>query len=152
MREASTDDVTGQIADLMQYITRRIRINSTSELAPVGLTHAQSRALRIVARADGPIRMADIAARLDIVPRAATSVVDSLEEAGLVTRHADSTDRRSILVSLTPKGRQLRAQLAAARSRAADSVLSSLTHDDRQQLLRLLSTISGSCGPRKGHM
>jgi DNA-binding MarR family transcriptional regulator len=151
MTEASTDDVTGQIADLMMHITRRIRINSTTELAPVGLTHAQSRALRIVARADGPIRMADIAARLDIVPRAATSVVDSLEEADLVSRHADHADRRSILVSLTPKGRQLRAQLAEARSRAADSVLSSLTHDDRQQLLRLLSTISGSC-PRKGNM
>jgi DNA-binding MarR family transcriptional regulator len=146
------DETTGQIADLLMHATRRIRVSSTAELAPVGLTHAQSRALRIVSRADGPIRMADIAVALDIVPRAATTVVDALEEAGLVSREADRADRRAILVSLTPKGRQLREQLAAARLRAADSVLNPLSDDERRELLRLLSTISGHCCPKKGRM
>lgn len=145
-----SDEDAGQIADLLMQVTRRIRLSSQTELAPVGLTHAQGRALRIISRADGPIRMAEIAARLDIVPRAATDVVDSLEKAGFVRRHADAADRRAILVGLTPKGSRLREQIAAARARAADSVLSSLSTDERRQLHTLLSTIGGQCHPRRG--
>jgi DNA-binding MarR family transcriptional regulator len=144
------DEEAGQIADLLMQATRRIRVSSQAELAPVGLTHAQSHALRIISRADGPIRMAEIAARLDIVPRAATDVVDSLEKAGFVRRHADAADRRAILVGLTAKGSRLREQIAEARARAADSVLSSLTTNERRQLHKLLSTIGGHCHPQRG--
>jgi len=145
-----SDEEAGQIADLLMHVTRLIRVSSQVELAPVGLTHAQSHALRAISRANGPIRMAEIAARLDIVPRAATDVVDSLEKAGFVRRHADAADRRAILVSLTAKGTRLREQIAAARARSADSVLSALTTDERRQLHKLLSAIGGNCHPRRG--
>ncbi len=120
-----------QIVDLMMRAVRRIRICSSAELAPVGLTHAQSRALRVVAGAGAPMRMADLAAALEIVPRAATTNVDALDQAGLVVRRTDSCDRRSVLVSLTPKGRKLLARLAGARRRAADRVLAPLSVAER---------------------
>lgn len=139
------DDTTTQIVDLMMRAVRRIRVCAAAELAPVGLTHAQSRAVRVVADAAGPMRMADLAAALEIVPRAATSSVDALEEAGIVARRTDPTDRRSVLVSLTPKGRRLRARLAEARGRAADDVLGPLSGPQRRQLLLLMSELCGEC-------
>lgn len=134
-----------QIVDLMMRAVRRIRICSSAELAPVGLTHAQSRALRVVAGAGAPMRMADLAAALEIVPRAATTNVDALDQAGLVVRRTDSCDRRSVLVSLTPKGRKLLARLAGARRRAADRVLAPLSIAERGELMRLLATMCGPC-------
>jgi DNA-binding MarR family transcriptional regulator len=147
---APVDETTGQLADLFLQVGRQIRVRSTAELAPVGLTHAQSRALRIVARADGPMRMTDIADALGIVPRAATTVIDALEEAGLVTRGADSNDRRAIVVSLTGKGRRLRERLSEARLRAAEAVFAPLSPADQRQLLRLLRNIGGECAPQRG--
>ncbi len=55
--------------------------------------------LRIVAAGTDPLRMADIAAQLDVVPRSVTTMVDGLEAAGLVVRRADPDDRRSVLVA-----------------------------------------------------
>ena len=45
--------------------------------------------------------MSELAARLDIARRSATSVVDELVERGLVERHADPADRRAVAVVVT---------------------------------------------------
>jgi DNA-binding MarR family transcriptional regulator len=49
-----------------------------------------------------------------------TQIVDRLVKAGLVLRSPDPTDRRKVVVGLTPKGRRLvdKAQTAYARERA----------------------------------
>jgi DNA-binding MarR family transcriptional regulator len=49
-----------------------------------------------------------------------TQIVDRLVKAGLVLRSPDPTDRRKVVVGLTPKGRRLvdRAQKAYARERS----------------------------------
>ena len=56
------------------------------DLGPLGVTWAQVRALRTVARCGGPVRMSELADRLGIARRSATSVVDELVERGLVGR------------------------------------------------------------------
>src|SRR5574340_1492324 len=76
-------DQTLELAELLTHATRRLRRCSAEHLSPLGLTMVQARVLRIVAE-QGAVRMADIAARLDVVPRTATSLVDGLEAAGLV--------------------------------------------------------------------
>lgn len=145
LRSVVVDDNATQIADLMQWAVRRIRHHSAKEMAPLGLTPGQSRTLRTVLRAGGPIRMTDIAARLDIVPRAATSQIDAIEESGLVCRQLDPADRRAVLVCLTPRGRALRDRLDAARARAASTVLRPLSEPDQLELLRLLTSVCGPC-------
>ena len=48
--------------------------------------------------------MTELADRLGIVPRSVTTVVDALEEAGLVRREIDPRNRRAILLRLTDQG------------------------------------------------
>jgi DNA-binding MarR family transcriptional regulator len=140
-------DVTLELAELFTHTARRLRRGSIAQLAPLGLTYAQSRVLRLVAEAGRPMRMADLAAQLDVVPRSVTTMVDALETAGLVARHADPVDRRSVLVELTGDGGRLLERLEAARRESATHVFGGLDPAQRAALAELLEALCarGSC-------
>ncbi|MEU7746619.1 MarR family transcriptional regulator [Nonomuraea sp. NPDC049158] len=50
----------------------------------------------------GPVSTGEIARLTGLTPGSATRLVDRLEKAGLVVRHADPADRRRALVALAP--------------------------------------------------
>ena len=130
-----------QLADLLQRHTRRLRRSQAQRLAPLGLTPAQERALRIITRSDEPLRMTELAEHLGIVPRSVTTVIDALEEAGLVRREIDPTNRRAILLHLTERGTAVRDDLREARRRAAEDLFAPLSAQDRQTLAELLTLL-----------
>jgi DNA-binding MarR family transcriptional regulator len=134
-----------ELAELLGHTMRRLRLGTRAALAPLGLSGSQARVVRILA--DGPLRMAAIADRLGVVPRTATDMVDSVDIAGLVVRHADPTDRRSVLVELTASGRLLVEQLDAARLHTARQVFDVLDAPERDALLNLLRALCdrGTC-------
>lgn len=138
------DTSTAQLADLFFRLGKRIRHRSAEHLAPVGLTPAQARALRVIAHSDHPLRIAALAGRLDIVPRSATTVVDALAEQGLVARTPDPADRRSVLVSLTPAGSDLIERLHDTRRQVAEDLFLALSADDRAELTRLLTALDAA--------
>ncbi|MBW5483021.1 MarR family winged helix-turn-helix transcriptional regulator [Streptomyces bambusae] len=129
----------------MLRLTRRLHRIQKRHLEPLGITPAQSRLLRVVAHYNGgqPPRMADLAARLEVVPRAVTSLVDGLEAAACVRRVPDPANRRVIRIELTDTGRATLRKLRSARTEAAEEILSPLTADQREVLGGLLNTLSG---------
>jgi DNA-binding MarR family transcriptional regulator len=145
-------DTTLELAELLTHASRRLRRGSTAQLAPLGLTNAQARVLRIVAAAGRPLRMADIAVRLEVVPRSVTTMVDGVEAEGLIVRGTDPDDRRSVLVSLTARGHALLESLERARRATAEEVFGGLTGDERADLARLLGTLCrrGGCSSCRG--
>jgi DNA-binding MarR family transcriptional regulator len=140
------DEDPVQLADLLHGLTRRLRRSQTDGLAPLGLTPAQGRALRMIARSqdEEPLRMTELADRLGIVPRSVTTVVDALEEAGLVRREVDPRNRRAILLRLTDRGAAVRDDLREARRRAAAELFAPLSADDRDALAGLLRLLDSS--------
>ncbi len=132
-----------QLADLLHRLTRRMRRSQAERLAPLGLTPAQERALRVISRSDEPPRMTELADHLGIVPRSLTTVVDALEEAGLVRREIDPRNRRAILLRLTDRGTAVRDDLREARRRAAEDLFAPLTPADRGLLGDLLARLDG---------
>jgi DNA-binding MarR family transcriptional regulator len=144
-----SDATTARLADAFMHVAKRMRGSWMQQLAPLGLTPGQGRALGVVARAGDGIRMAELAGRLDIVPRSATSVVDGLEEAGLVLRRPDPGDRRSMLVGLTEAGRQLLTRIEEAKRGAAEEMFGALEPAEREQLLAVLLRLD-PCGKPAG--
>ena len=146
-------DTILELAELLSHTARRLRRGSSAHLAPLGLTYAQARALRLVAGAGRPLRMADLAAQLEVVPRSATATVDALEGAGLAVRRPDVEDRRSVLVELTAEGHRLFDELHQVRRDSAEEIFGSLTRAERHALVELLGTLCarGSCVTCCGH-
>ncbi len=138
----SSPDSVGQLAELLVRTSWRLRRGSSKELAPLGVTFGQARVMRVLARAPEPMRMADLAASLEIVPRSVTTMVDSLEEAGLVLREVDPHDRRSVLVTPTAAGRSVLARMDRARRASAEDLFGRLTDRDRTTLLSLLVALN----------
>ena len=143
-------DVVAQLAELLVQTSWRLRRAGRKELAPLGVTFAQARVLRVLTRLRVPVRMADLSAQLEIVPRSVTSTVDSLEDAGLVTREVDPADRRSTLVALTMAGRGVLDRVDAARRRHLVELVAPLSEPQRAQLLALLSRLGDPDGASPG--
>jgi DNA-binding MarR family transcriptional regulator len=128
-----------QLADLLQGLTKRLRRAQAQRLAPLGLTPAQERALRSITRSREPLRMTELADHLGIVPRSVTTVVDALEEAGLVRREIDPENRRAIRLHLTERGVAVRDDMRQARRQAAEDLFAPLSPADRKTLADLLA-------------
>jgi DNA-binding MarR family transcriptional regulator len=68
-------------------------------------------------------RVQDIAQAVAITVGGASQAVDRLESAGLCVRRANPSDRRSSIVELTPKGKQLLGIAAPVFDRELDRLL-----------------------------
>ncbi|MEW1547488.1 MarR family winged helix-turn-helix transcriptional regulator [Streptomyces tsukubensis] len=145
----TTPEPDGLLAEQLLRLTRRIHRSQQRRLesAGVAITPAQSRLLRALAQEERPPRMADLAARLEVVPRAVTTLVDGLEAAGRVRRAPDAENRRVIRVELTDTGRATLRALREARREAAEDILSPLSPRQRADFGALLSALVDA-GPR----
>ncbi len=85
--------------------------------------------------------MADLALRLDVVPRAVTTLVDGLEAAGRVRRVPDPTNRRVVRIEITDEGRAVLRSLRNARRAAAQEILAPLSAEQREVLGGLLTAL-----------
>lgn len=130
-----------ELTERVMRVAHLIRRSSMATMAHLDLTPAQSRTLRTISKADGPIRMGELAATLGVVPRSATGLVDALETAGLVERTVDPANRRAVLVTLTPRGLDMQEQMVEARRRAGDGIFGALDPQERRRLADLLAKL-----------
>ncbi|MFJ7150187.1 MarR family winged helix-turn-helix transcriptional regulator [Streptomyces sp. NPDC100445] len=139
----TTPDPDGLLAEQLLRLTRRVhRIQKRHlEQHDLGITPAQSRLLRTLAHYPSPPRMADLADRLEVVPRAVTTLVDGLEASGRVRRVPDPANRRVTRIELTEEGHSALRELRAARRSAAEEMLAPLTEKERQVLGVLLDAL-----------
>jgi|SRR4051812_7333824 DNA-binding MarR family transcriptional regulator len=139
----SSPDSDGLLAERLLRLTRRVhRIQKHHlEQRGLGVTPAQARLLRTLAHCDAPPRMADLAERLEVVPRAVTTLVDGLEASGKARRVPDPTNRRVIRIELTDDGHEALRALRGARRAAAEEILAPLTDEQREVLGSLLDTL-----------
>ena len=136
------DDAQPQTGDLVMALARRVRRAHLYALADWQVTPSQSRALKVLARADG-MRPSVLAEELRIAPRSATEVADALEERGWVRRSPDPTDRRATTLTLTDAGRDLVARVDDVRRAASERTLDVLTPAQRRTLHEILTVVVG---------
>ncbi|MFD3975302.1 MarR family winged helix-turn-helix transcriptional regulator [Streptomyces cyaneofuscatus] len=140
-RDRDRDSDGGMLAEQLLRLTRRLHRIQSRQLEPIGITPAQFRLLRTVASYDAAPRMADLAQRLDVVPRAVTTLVDALEASGRVRRAPDPDSRRVVRIEITDEGRATLRSLRNARRAAAEEILAPLTAGQREVLGELLSAL-----------
>ncbi|GAB3483559.1 MarR family winged helix-turn-helix transcriptional regulator [Amycolatopsis cihanbeyliensis] len=137
-------DEEERLGALLLRLAKSAHVLQRRNMGDLGLTPAQARALAVLGHCDAPPRMAELAERLQVVPRAVTPVVDALEEAGLVRREIDPDNRRSTLVTLTEEGRVMCRRFGEFRTRAAGELFGALDTGERRTLLQLMEKVEES--------
>jgi DNA-binding MarR family transcriptional regulator len=95
---------------LTLYLVKRlelaIRARMDDALRPHGLTTLQFTALTALRARDG-LSSAQLARRSFVTPQTMNEMVQWLERHGHIARHRDPDNRRVLLITLTPAGRNL---------------------------------------------
>jgi DNA-binding MarR family transcriptional regulator len=98
---------------------------------------------------DGPQRMADLAAALDVTPRNVTTLVDGLESDGIVQRRPHPTDRRATVIELTGSARGA-VERSIENEAAIGELFEKLAPADRATLIRIVGDLENRMGPEAG--
>lgn len=97
--------------------------------------------LTALRRADGGASPSELAGMLRLTSGGMTNRLDRLEAAGLIRRSAAETDRRAIVVTLTPEGVRVADQAFSANLREQRDLVTGLTLEERADLAALLSKL-----------
>lgn len=100
-----SETLVRHILKLAEEIYRAIKPGVPPECLTSDLTVAQLRVL-LVLYTEGSRRMSFIASSLGITVSTATGIVDNLVRKGLVMRGTDLEDRRLVICTLSPQGRE----------------------------------------------
>lgn len=127
------DELYETTHQLRQFVEARLRLG--------GASVARLRAMRMLARAERPLRMRDLSEMTGVAARTATSIVDSLERDGLVERVRHPHDRRAFLLRLTEKGVECHREAEEVDGLALAEATAALSAQDRTVLRELLTRI-----------
>ena len=108
--------------------------------SPLDLTYAQSQVLFYVDEHPG-CHMGDVAKAFAVTLPAVTHIVDRLEQKQLMQRSDDAADRRVYILDLTRKGAKLTQELQTVRIRGLERVVTRMSVDDRQQVIKGLEAL-----------
>lgn len=137
-------DQTSGLHDHLGYWLRRLsdQVHTGFEraIARRGVTVAQWTVLIAIYRGDATTPR-EVARFVDVDGGAVTRLVDRLVAKGLIARQADPSDRRSIRLVLTDRGRELTPELAAIADRNDAAFFGPLSEVERERFADLLTRL-----------
>jgi len=92
---------------------------------------------------NGPAAQQDVARFLNMSKQTASQLVDTLVTRGYLERSADPDDRRRMMVTLTPRGKQAATKSAAAVAKVDAALARRFSKDDLATTRRVLGTMIG---------
>lgn len=111
----------------------------------IGLTRSDAGVIRLLGRTPG-LSQRSLADRLGAVPSRVVSLIDSLQERGLVERVRSSTDRRNYELHLTEAGNRVLRELRGIAEQHEAELLAPLTGEQIAQLDVLLARLANGHG------
>ena len=119
-------------------------------LRPLQLTFARYEVLMLLLFSrQGSLPLNKIGARLQVHPTSVTNAVDRLESQGLIRRVPHSSDRRTTLAEISPRGREL--ALRATKALNEDVFCHpGMGRDDLEQLVDVLRRFREGAGDFRG--
>lgn len=136
------DPAVEGIVDRIQWLDKKLNKTFEETLAETGLDLelGEWKTLSHLRRAGEPYRLSagKLAKRANLSTGAMTNRLDRLEAAGFVRRLPDPSDRRAVLVELTPRGRKAWDEATGVQARKEALLASALTDREKEQLNSLL--------------
>ena len=141
------DPLTEGIADRISVISRRFMLRNKERLDEHGISWREWQVLtNLMLGGETPKSPSDLSATMMVGTGAMTNVLDRLEQAKLIRRVRNPSDRRSVIVQLTPQGERLWKAAVNELGEAESSVVTTLSRNEQLQLNRLLRKLLASFG------
>ncbi|MFJ9378301.1 MarR family winged helix-turn-helix transcriptional regulator [Streptomyces sp. NPDC101455] len=125
---------------LLKHAQARLARTSAEALASHGVD-GHELAVLVVLSAGELLSQVEAAGRLGVDRTTMVSLIDGLEDHGLVERRRSPQDRRKNIVELTPEGRDCLHQAEKARRAAERRFLAPLDEETAASLVRALRTL-----------
>ncbi len=113
-------------------------------LQPFELSPATGLVLSMLADSESPLSPNQIADHLIISRASVTSLLNSLEKRGFITRQPHPSDRRMLVVELTDKGRQTAGQFRPVVHQQEKRWLDVLNEEEQAQLILTLERLQAA--------
>lgn len=133
---AEPDNLGTMVADVSHLMRRAFDERARSS----GLSRPQWRVLTMLRRHEG-INQGGLADLVEVEPITLCRMVDRLQEAELVERRADPSDRRAWRLHLTDKARALLEEMRPMAFSLFDDAMTGLDPAERSDLFRMLERI-----------
>jgi DNA-binding MarR family transcriptional regulator len=137
--EALLDEI-GELYAIILRVSRRL------DQSDAAMTTTQRLALIEIAVV-GPLRLRNLASRMDTTPATASRAVDALEQLDFAERRSDPADGRAILIAATPRGKRW----AETRRQLLLSVLEEVAASVSPAVTRELAVLNGALREATGH-
>jgi DNA-binding MarR family transcriptional regulator len=135
------------IAAIIADSARLMRRGFDARARAIGVTRPQWQVLTTLSRHEG-VNQGKLAEYLDVEPITVCRMVDRLQEAGLVERRSDVTDRRSWNLFLTSRANELLAELRPLAAVMIEEALDGIDAAERETLHGLLERLRANLSGR----
>nr|BFE61621.1 hypothetical protein GCM10020063_061470 [Dactylosporangium thailandense] len=127
----------------LQRATHATLHRLTTELADLKLTPSELNALANLARHPaGACTVSELGTAAGTRPTTLTSILDRLEQRGLVSRGPQERDRRTVIVRLTPSGTTIATRVLAAMDGLERRALATLPPDAAEHAAAVLHALT----------
>lgn len=136
-KDSKSAATTGNVEELARELMRHFDTLSREFLAPeIGASFSKTEvALLGFLGANGPATMSEVSSAVGLALSSATGLVDRLVERRLVERSRPESDRRTVRVVLTARGKRGLEALTADRVRLSRGMLERLAPKERDALI-----------------
>ena len=114
-------------------------------LAAMQITDAEAHALMHLGRPE-PATVADLQRMFRMRPSTLTGVLDRLEARGLTVRQINPVDRRSFVISLTPRGKRAAARVIELMGGTESSIRSRVRQADLEGFFAVMASLDEALG------
>ena len=104
--------------------------------------HGEMFVLHFISMQKSEVLPGDISTEMDVSSARVASALNSLENKGLITRRIDKSDRRKILVGLTPEGKDFAEKHYSFITGKAAELLSLLGEKDAKEYVRITGKLA----------
>jgi DNA-binding MarR family transcriptional regulator len=125
------------VASMLAQVARLMRRDFDERARKIGVTRPQWQVLSLLKRFGG-INQGGLAEMLEVEPITLGRMIDRLQDADLVERQADPSDRRAWRLFLTSHGEGLADQLMPHAMETLEQALDGIGEGERRQLTETL--------------
>ena len=139
MKDSLYDDQDYKLWGLLHQVKHAIARARGRELSRYGITNTKAAALFVIQAIGHQATPSEISRWLFREPHSVSNLLSRMEKEGLITKANDLDRKNLIRVALTDKGHQLYNQ--SAKRESIHWIMSSLSDEERRQLLSFLTTL-----------